>query len=243
MKKLAVMLVAGLVAQLSFGTAATAPVNTPARSGMKSSYGVYTNTIIYAGSIVCLNSSGYAVAGADASGNVVIGRACKTVDNRVNATGAGDSGALTIEVERGVFGWKQSGTAISDTTVGSFAYVLDSQTVTNASAGNAIIAGIIVDYSDGYVWVDTFSVPRTAGSFTTLAASGATTLSDTLDVTGNTTVGGTLVGSSTISATGYKIGAVSGMSRTVTNAGTGYTNLWIFTGGILTNYIATGSMP
>lgn len=236
-----------LTAQV-FAGAATSAVNTPSRSGMKSSFGVYTNTIIYAGTIVALNSSGYAVPAADASGYVVVGRASKTIDNRTNAEGAGDSGALTIEVERGVFGW--TGNGISDTTIGSCAYVLNDNTVTNGSGTYAIIVGIVVDYSDGYAWVDTFSIPRTAGTFTTLAASGATTLASTLAVTGtstltNTTINGTLTmgGAKVITnATfnGCAVGPITsggqaGYSGAFTNLGAGNTNIFNFYNGILTN--------
>lgn len=196
MKKMIGALVVGMLLSLvvkdCFGAAATAAVNTKSRNGETISLGVYTNTIIYQGTIVCMNSSGYAIAGADASGNVVVGMATETVDNRTGATGAGVSGIKTIKVQRGVFGWAQTGSAISDTSIGSLAYVFDSQTVTNASAGNSIIAGVIVDYSDSLVWVDTFHIGRTAGSYTTLAASGAVTAGSTLDVTGATTVGGAL---------------------------------------------------
>jgi len=34
-----------------------------------------------------------------------------------------------------------------------------------------------------------------------------------------------------------------GLSWTITNAGTGYTNLWVFTNGLLESYTATGTMP
>lgn len=36
---------------------------------------------------------------------------------------------------------------------------------------------------------------------------------------------------------------VGGMSWTVTNSGTGYTNLWCYTNGIFESYTATGTMP
>jgi len=234
-----VLLIVAMVAQMTFAAAATAPVNTKARIGMRSQYGVYTNTIIYAGSIVCLNSSGYAVAGADASGNLVVGKAAETVDNRTNASGAGDSGALKINVDRGVFGWAVSG--VSKTDIGSLAYVLDSQTVTNASAGNAIIAGTIVDYSDSLAWVDTFNIGRTAGSYTTLSASGASSLQN-VAVSGTMKITGVQTNSSTISATQFKTVDTAGLaSRIVTNSGTGYTNLITITGGIVTAVTTTGT--
>jgi hypothetical protein len=101
---------------------------------------------------------------------------------------------------------------------------------------------------------------------TTLTVSGSGTIGGTLAVTGvltpagglggatvavtnNATVAGTLAvtgaitGSSTVAATGYKIGAVSGTTGIQTNSGTGYTNLWMFSGGLLTNVSFTGTMP
>ena len=188
MKKLiglmVMLAVLAIGAQATFAAAATAAVNTPSRSGMKSNYSVYTNTIIYAGTIVCLNSTGYAVPAADTASYIVVGRASKTVDNRDgNATGFSYSGNLKIDVERGVFGW--TGLGISDdTAIGSICYVSNDNAVTNGAGSNAIIAGVVVDYSDGLVWVDTFNIGRTAGSYTTLATSGATTLGAAATVTG-----------------------------------------------------------
>jgi hypothetical protein len=125
-----------------------------------------------------------------------------------------------------------------------------------------------VDVDSDGVWVNTYRIGANgAASVTTLAASGAATLGSTLSVAGattaaalttsgtttlggttvaitnNATVAGTLVGSSTIAATGFKIGSVSGYGTVVTNKGTGYTNLWFFSGGLLTNITFTGNMP
>jgi hypothetical protein len=194
--KRAIGLVIGLMVMAAmawtvYGAPATAAVDTPKKAGILAQFGVATNTRIWAGTMVCLNSSGYAVPAEDTSGYIVVGRAAKTVDNRTGQTDAGDNGALTIDVERGVFGWTGRGIS-SDTAVGTICYVSDDNSVTNGAGSNAIIAGTVVDYSDSKVWVDTFNISRTAGSFTTLSASGAATLSSTLAVTGNTTVGGTL---------------------------------------------------
>jgi hypothetical protein len=221
--------------------AATADVNTRSRSGMTSQYSVYTNTIIYAGTIVCLNSASYAVPAADAPGNIVVGKAEQQVDNRTNAKGAGDSGTLKINVSRGVFGWGTN-TTMTATSIGSLCYVADDNNVTTAAGSNNIIAGTCVDVSGGYAWVDTFNIGRTAGSFTTLAANGAVAFSSTL-AAGATTITGAATVSSTLSASGYKIGTISGLTGLKTNAGTGYTNVWMFSGGILTNVTFTGTMP
>ena len=149
-------MIAVLAAGLSYGAAATAPVNTPSRDGKSVSLGVYTNTVIYAGTIVALNSAGYAVPAADASGYIVIGRATRTVDNRTGQTGAGTSGTLKIVVERGVFGlngWTAM-TNITATSIGTLAYVLDDNSVTNGTGTYSIVVGPIVDVSGGFIWVD-----------------------------------------------------------------------------------------
>jgi hypothetical protein len=181
------LMVLAAMAWTVYGAPATAAVDTPKKAGILAQFGVATNTRIWAGTMVALNSSGYAVPAADASGYTVVGRAAKTVDNRTGQTGAGDNGALTIDVERGVFGWASS-TITSDASVGSICFVADDKTVTSSGGSYNIIAGTVVDYSDGKVWVDTFNIGRTAGSFTTLAASGATALSSTLAVTGVATL-------------------------------------------------------
>ena len=80
MKRLFGMLaVLALVAGVSYGAAASAAVDTPRKAGLMAQFGVYTNTRIWAGTIVALNSAGYAVPAADTSGYIVIGRAAKTV--------------------------------------------------------------------------------------------------------------------------------------------------------------------
>jgi hypothetical protein len=220
MKKiLGMLLVLALVASVSYGAAATAAVDTPKRAGIIQNFGVYTNTRIFAGTMVCLNSSGYAVPAADTSGYIVIGRASKTVDNRTGQAGAGDSGALTIDVERGVFGWTGRGIS-SDTAVGSVCYVSDDNSVTNGAGSNSIIAGTVVDYSDSKVWVDTFNLGRTVGSFTTITGSGAASLGSAT-ITGAATVGTTLgvTGVATMSSDAKVFGNAV-ITGTLTSTGT-----------------------
>ena len=202
-RKLMSIFAVALAAGFVYATAATGPVNTPARTGLKSSFGVYANVIIYAGTMVALNSSGYAVPAANASGYQVVGRASRTIDNRDNnASGSSATNDKKIEVERGVFGWAVGNVTIA--SIGAVLYVSDDNTVSTTAGSYATIAGILVDVSGGYAWVDTFNIPRAAGTFTTLSASGATTVGTTLGVTGiltassnlavavDETVGGTL---------------------------------------------------
>jgi hypothetical protein len=168
----------------------------------------------------------------------------------------------TIRVKTGVFRWVNGG-SFTDANIGDLAYISDDQTVTTgASASSDIIAGTIVDVDSDGVWVNTYRIGANgAASVTTLAASGAATLGSTMSVAGaatlsstaaiggaatcgsTLTVTGAVVCVSTVQASGFKIGAVSGYSGIATNKGTGYTNLWCFSGGVLTNVTFTGSMP
>jgi len=190
---ISISLAALTLATLAHATALTEARNTPSRAGSAIVVGVYTNTRIFAGSMVAINSSGYAVSASDAASQSVIGAAYETVDNRTNADGAGDSGTMTIQVIRGVFRWV-NGDSFTDANIGDLAFVEDDQTVQKAaSASNDSIAGVIIDVDDDGVWVDTSTIgSQGSGSLTTLTTSGAVTLGSTLGVTGATTLSGTL---------------------------------------------------
>ena len=216
------------------------------------------SNVIYAGAIVVINSAGTAEAGTDAASKRVVGRCERTQDN----TGVNYKAARTIRVKTGVFRWVNGG-SFTDANIGDLAYISDDQTVTTgASASQDIIAGTIVDVDSDGVWVNTYRIGANgAASVTTLAASGAATLGSTMSVAGaatlsstatiggaatcgsTLTVTGAVVCVSTVQANGFKIGAVSGYSGIATNKGTGYTNLWCFSGGVLTNVTFTGNMP
>ena len=164
-----------LICSHVYGTALTANRNTPSRTGKKVQLTVKNDEVIYAGSMVSVDTNGEAVSATDTANDQVVGRACEYVDNA-------DDGE-TIDVEIGVFGWSADDT-INDSHIGDICYVRDDQSVSVTNSGNACIAGIVRDVDDTYVWVDTFNVPRTAGSFTTLSVSGAATLSSTLAMVG-----------------------------------------------------------
>jgi hypothetical protein len=151
----------GFVAITAFGTALTAGRDTPSRGSADLRVGVATNTRVFAGSMVALDAGGHVIPAANTAAQVVLGRAVKTVDNRVNATDAGDDGALSVDIERGIFQWANNDT-ITDADIGSTAYVRDDQTVSVTNIGNGTIAGVIVDLDAGGVWVD---VSRTFAPF------------------------------------------------------------------------------
>lgn len=120
------------------------------RAGEIRQYPVAASTTIYAGTMVALNSSGYAIPAADTAGLLVIGRAEEYVDNA-----AGSAGDLTVNCRKGVFRYANSGSAAVDAVadVGKFAFVEDDQTVAETST-HSVKAGIVVDIDDDGVWVD-----------------------------------------------------------------------------------------
>ena len=186
------------------GAALTVERDTPTREGSLMSVGIYTNTRIFAGAMVALNAGGYAIPAADSASLNVIGRAEKTVDNRVNATGAGDSGTFNVSVRRGVFRWV-NGDTFTDADIGELAFVEDDQTVQKAAAASAdIIAGVVVDVDSDGVWVDTYDIgAQGASAPSTLAVAGAATVGTTLDVAGRLTVTDA-DGASDVASLGYE---------------------------------------
>ena len=163
-----------------FATALSASRNTPHRSGEKVALTMASNVIVYAGSMVCVDSSGLANPAADSSGFAVVGMAERTVDNRT----AVYSATKTITVDRGVFRWANADTILAS-DIGKIVYVTDDATVNKTGGGQNIIAGSVVDVDTDGVWVDTAKIgPIGAATPTTLAVSGAATVGTTLTVTG-----------------------------------------------------------
>lgn len=100
---------------------------------------VAATTKIYAGSLVAVNSSGYAVPAADTASFKVVGVASKQADN---STGA--AGAINVEVQSGLFEFAAS--SITQAMVGTVMYVVDDQTFDDALGTNGIKAGLLVRY-------------------------------------------------------------------------------------------------
>jgi hypothetical protein len=120
------------------------------REGIEVEFPVAASTKIYAGSLVCANTSGYAVPGADASGYAFLGVALEQVDN---STGA--DGAKQVRVRRvGVFEFAAA--SISQAMVGSPMYAVDDQTFDDAAGPtNDVRVGVLVRYvSATKGWID-----------------------------------------------------------------------------------------
>jgi len=132
--------------------ALTTDRNTPEQRGDVESHPIKTNTTIFAGALVCLDASGWAVPGSTATTLTAIGRAEENVVN------AGANGAKSVRVRRGRFRWNNSaaGDAITRADIGKTAYVVDDQTVAKTTGtGTRSAAGIIRDVDAQGVWVET----------------------------------------------------------------------------------------
>ena len=134
-------------------TALTQDRNTPMRRGEAYTDPVAASTTIYAGSLVCLDSSGNAVPGSEATGLIARGRAEQRVDNA-----AGSAGDQYVPVRPGVFRWTNSASSdeITRAEIGDTAYIVDDQTVAKTDgSGSRSAAGTIEDVDAQGVWVRT----------------------------------------------------------------------------------------
>ncbi|MBP5738079.1 MAG: hypothetical protein J6X38_03240 [Abditibacteriota bacterium] len=117
---------------------ATKPYDSARKDGIIVSHKMAAEAKIFAGTIVCLNGSGYAVPGSDTSGLKMAGVAYETVDN----TNGADGGKSVRVYTKGTFAFADSGAVQSD--VGKIFYIADDKTVTNGSTSAGIAAGVCV---------------------------------------------------------------------------------------------------
>jgi hypothetical protein len=123
---------------------------TPYREGIEVEYLVAANTKIYAGSLVCINATGYAAPAADTSGYRIAGVALEQVDN-----GDGSDGGKHVRLRRaGVFEF--DAVSISQDMVGAAMYAVDDHTFDDAAGPtNDIKVGLLVKYvSATKGWID-----------------------------------------------------------------------------------------
>lgn len=120
-------------------TALNADRKTSYREGIEIEYKVAANAKIFAGSLVCLNASGYAAPGGDTANFKFVGVAMEYVDN----TG-GANGDIPVRVRRkGIFRFSASGMAITD--IGAVVNVSDDQTVAKTTT-NSVACGKIAEF-------------------------------------------------------------------------------------------------
>jgi hypothetical protein len=120
--------------------ACTTDRNTTYRQGVELEYPVKAGIRIYAGSMVAVDSTGYAVPAANTIGYKLVGVALEQVDNS-----AGANGAVLIRIRTtGVFDF--GATSISQANVGADMYVVDDQTFDDVDPGQGIKCGKLAKY-------------------------------------------------------------------------------------------------
>ncbi len=123
---------------------------TPYREGVEVEYPVAASVKIYAGSLVCVNTGGFAVPAADTSGFRLAGVALEQVNN---LTGA--DGAKNVRVRRqGVFEFDAA--SITQAMVGDPMYAVDDHTFDDAAGpSNDVKVGVLVKYGSATKgWID-----------------------------------------------------------------------------------------
>ena len=131
--------------------ALTGDRNTPRRERGNETHPVKAATTIFAGSLVCLDASGWAVPGSTSTTLTAVGRAEMRVVN------SGANGDLSVDIRRGRFrfGNSASGDLITRADIGKSAYVVDDQTVAKTNGGSTrSVAGTIRDVDAQGVWVE-----------------------------------------------------------------------------------------
>lgn len=133
-------------------TATTADRNTPERDSKQFQFPLAASTKLLAGTIACLNSSGYLVAGTASTTLKTVGAMEQIADNS-----AGAAGDIKGKVRRGCFrfGNSSAGDLIALADIGASCYVVDNQTVAKTNGGSTrSVAGTIRDVDTDGVWVD-----------------------------------------------------------------------------------------
>lgn len=128
----------------------TADRNTPLKQTDIVVIGVGAGMRIYAGSLIALTATGFAIPGKTATGLTYVGRAEESADNT-----AGADGAVSVKVHRNrAFKWANDGT-VTQARLLKPAYIVDDATVAAADGtGTRSAAGLVVGIDSDGVWVE-----------------------------------------------------------------------------------------
>lgn len=137
--------------------ALTGPRNTPQRGEyfFSDEAQAKTNVVLYHGAMACVDSTGYLIPAATATGLKRVCRVNCSPERKLDMTGL-SSGTKSAKIEFGVFRWNNSsaGDAIAQADVGNDCYIVDDNTVakTNGSSTRSVAGKIMAVDSSG-VWV------------------------------------------------------------------------------------------
>lgn len=113
------------------------------REGVEIEHPVAATALIYAGSLVAINASGYAVPAADTAGLVLAGLAMARADNS-----AGQNGDINVVVRTKAVA-RLKGSSLAQSQVGRIVYVVDDETVAASRPGTAVSAESLVADAGG----------------------------------------------------------------------------------------------
>ena len=130
--------------------ALTADRNTPAALGDQREGPAAAAQLVYAGSIVMRNATGYIVKGQTALNLVAVGRAEARVDNTLGA-----NGALSVKYRAGTYRFANlAADPVVLADIGKACFVVDDQTVAKTSgAATRSKAGVVDNVDAQGVWV------------------------------------------------------------------------------------------
>ena len=116
-------------------------------------YPIAASTKIYAGSLACLNTSGYAGPCADTVGFIVVGIADAQADNS-----SGAAGDLWVKAVAPIVA-RLNATSITQAMLGRKVYVVDDNTIDEEfqNLTNSVLAGVLVEFisaTEGWVLID-----------------------------------------------------------------------------------------
>ena len=132
--------------------ALSADRNTPIRTAEDFEFPVAASTLIYAGSLVCINASSLATKGAVATTLKAVGVSEHRADNS-----GGVAGAIRVRCRKGPHRFANSAAAdaITLADVGNDCFIVDDQTVAKTNGSNTrSVAGKVFDVDADGVWVD-----------------------------------------------------------------------------------------
>jgi len=114
--------------------------NTPYREGIELDFPVKGGARIFAGAMVAVDATGYAVPAGNVAGHRFVGVATERVDNTAGADGA----ALVRVRTAGLFEF--GATSISRANVGEVMYVVDDQTFDDVNPGQGVTCGRLLKF-------------------------------------------------------------------------------------------------
>lgn len=135
-------------------TATTTDRDTRRHGGVEFGMPIKGNTKLYAGTIACVDATGFVVAGATSTTLKALG----ITENQFDNTGGAD-GAFLVRFRKGVWLLANSagGDQLSNADWGSDVYIVDNQTVAKTNGTNTrSVAGKCrgIDAASGGVWVE-----------------------------------------------------------------------------------------